>query len=610
VKLLSVWGKNLTNSFSRQNKKLKKFERQHELDKYLVTSLNKKKIPSWKQIKYLPKILSRQEKIQFQVLSAIIVVCLIGLMINLYLLATIAVPRSGGQYLEGMIGSPQFINPILAKTNDVDVDIARLVFSGLLKYNKNRQLIPDLAESYEISADQLVYTFHLRRDVKWHNGEPFRADDVIFTVASIQDPQFKSPLSPSFRGIVAEKIDDYTVTFTLKEPFAPFAGLLTFGILPENLWYGIPPANADLTELNKKPIGTGPWKFDSFKKDQNGLIKSYALVRNENYYSEKSYLEKIIFKFYPDYNSAVEGLKSKEVDGLASLPKQFGPELAKYKNLVYHHLDQPQYTAIFFNQRKNELLKSDYIRQALALAVNKQKIIEDIYNNEGRIINEPNLPGIDSPDDIKKYPYNPSEAIALLEKNGWELTTTTTEDGVSQSVRKKGNWYLEITLTTVDQPKNIETAELIKNFWDEIGFKTTLKIVGETKILQETINPREYQALLFGENLGSDPDPLPFWHSAQNEYPGLNLAIFSNKTVDKLLEDARKINNWEERKKKYNEFQKIIAEELPTIFLFNSTYTYPVDKNIKGFDAWGIAVPADRFANLNEWYIKTRRVWK
>lgn len=610
MKLLSVWGKNLTNSFSRQNKKLKKFKRQHELDKYLVTSLNKKKIPSWKQVKYLSKILSRKEKIKIRILSAIIVVCLIGLAVNLYFMATIAVPKPGGQYVEALVGSPQFINPILSQTNHVDIDISRLVFSGLLKYNKNRQLVPDLAESYEVSPDQLTYTFHLRQDVKWHNGESFKADDVIFTFASIQDPQFKSPLSRSFRGIAAQKIDDYTVIFTLKDPFAPFAGMITFGILPENLWYSIPPANADLTELNKKPIGTGPWKFDSFKKDKNGIIKSYTLVRNENYYGEKPYLEKIIFKFYPDSTSAVAGLKNKEVQGIAYLPKQFRSELTKYKNLVYHNLDQPQYTGIFFNQRKNELLKSDYIRQALALAIDKKKIIEDIYNNEGRIINEPNLPGIDSPEDIKKYGYNPEQAAGLLENNGWQLTTTTTEDGINQQVRKKGDWYLEITLTTVDQPQNVQTAELIKSFWEQIGFKTKLNIVGEAKILQDAINPREYQALLFGENMGSDPDPFPFWHSTQNEHPGLNLAIFSNKTVDQLLEEARKTNDWEERKKKYNEFQKIIAEQLPAIFLFNSTYTYPLDKSIKGFDAWGIAVPADRFANLSEWYLKTRRVWK
>ncbi len=610
MKLISSWGKHLTNCFSRQNKKIKNFRRQHQLDRHLVTSLNKSKLPTLKQIKYFPKILNRRERIQIRVLAAAIAVCLIVLLIDSYLMATIAIPKNGGHYTEGLIGSPKFINPILAQTNDVDLDISRLVFSGLLKYNNNRQLIPDLAESYEISEDQLVYTFHLRRDIRWHDGEIFKADDVIFTVASLQDPQFKSPLERSFRGVVAEKIDDYTITLTLKESYAPFAGLLTFGILPEHLWYSIPPANADLTELNKKPIGTGAWKFDNFKKDTDGNIKSYTIVKNENYYGDRPYLEKIVFRFYADYISAVEGLKNQEVQGIAYLPKELRSELAKYKNLNYHNLDQPQHTAIFFNQKKNELLKSDYIRQALAKSVNKQKILGEIYNNEGRVINEPALPGIDSPEDIKKYDYDPAAAIALLEKNGWTMTSTTTADGVTQQYRQKNGLALAVTLTTVDQQKNIATAELIKKAWDEIGVKTDLNIVDKQKIVQETIKNRDYQALLFSENMGSDPDPLPFWHSSQNAYPGLNLAIFSNKEVDKLLEDARKLNNWEERKKKYNEFQKIIAEQLPAIFLFNSTYTYPLDKDIRGFDGWGIAVPADRFANLSEWYIRTKRIWK
>jgi len=256
------------------------------------------------------------------------------------------VPNHGGEYIEGLIGSPRFINPILAQT-DADKDLSKLIFSGLLKYDEHRRLVPDLAESYQISEDELVYTFYLRKDVIWHDGRPFKADDIIFTVASIQDPEFSSPLSRSFRGITAEKIDDYTISFTLKESFAPFLGLLTFGILPEHLWYSIPPVNADLTELNKIPVGTGAWKFEKFTKDKTGIIKSYVLKKNDAYYGEKSYIDSIIFKFYGDFISAVDALKSKNVQGIAYLPKELFNDLSKYKNLNYQNLDQPQYTAIF-----------------------------------------------------------------------------------------------------------------------------------------------------------------------------------------------------------------------------------------------------------------------
>jgi peptide/nickel transport system substrate-binding protein len=599
----------IVNSFSRRKKSLRKFQKQHHLDKQLVSVLNKSKFPTLRQIRYLSKVLNKRERKQVSVLSFVLVASIALFVINGYVLATESVPRAGGEYSEGLIGSPRFINPVLAQT-DADKDLSSLIFSGLLKYDDRRQLVSDLADSFEVSEDRLIYTFHLRQNVLWHDGDSFDADDVIFTIASIQDPEFSSPLSRSFRGIIAEKVDDYTVNFILKEPFAPFLGLLTVGILPEHLWYIIPPANTDLTELNKAPIGTGAWSFEKFTKDRTGVIKSYILVRNDDYYGNKPYLDRLSFKFYGDFISAVEALKSKDVQGIAYLPKEFGGDLAKYKNLDYHNLDQPQYTALFFNQRNNELLMADYIRQAIAMSIEKKKIVRDIFSSDGRVADGLSLPGIGVNPDITIYDYSPQTAVELLEKNGWELTSTTTEDGIVQQVRKKNNWYLEMRLTTVDQPINIETAEFIKRSLEQIGFNITLDIVDRSKILQEAINTRDYESLLFAENLGTDPDPFAFWHSSQNEYPGLNLAIFTDKTVDTLLEDARKISDWEERKEKYLEFQKIISEKLPAIFLFNATYTYPQDVKLKGFDLYGIAVPSDRFANLNEWFVKTKRIWR
>ncbi|MEK7653199.1 MAG: peptide ABC transporter substrate-binding protein [Patescibacteria group bacterium] len=610
MSLFSSWGKKLFSGLSQTNRKLKQFERQHQLDKHLVRSLNKSKFLSLKQIKYFTRVLDRRESRKVKLISAVAAIAIISLLVKIYFLTTVALPAYGGEYSEGLIGSPQFINPILAQSNDVDLDISSLVFSGLMRQDKNRQLTPDLADSYEVSDDQLTYTFHLKKNVKWHDGEPFKADDVIFTVASIQDPEFKSPLSRSFRGVVAEKIDDFTVKFTLKEPFAPFLGLLTFGILPEHLWYNIPAANADLTELNKRPIGTGSWQFENLKKDKDGNIRSYALVKNKDFYGEKPYLNGITFKFFGDFPSLVEAIKNKDVYGLSYLPREYREQLKKYKNINFNNLNQPQYTAIFFNQTKNDLLKADYIRQALALSVDKQKILDDVFKSTGRIIDSPTLPGIEDNPDIKKYSYDPQAASALLEKNGWAIMSTTTEERVTKNIRQKKNFLLTITLTTVDQPEYVKTAELIKSFWEQIGVETKLNIVDKEKILPETIKPREYEILIFGENLGSDPDPFAFWHSSQNEYPGLNLAIFSDKKVDKLLEDARKTNNWETRKKNYLEFQKIVAAELPAIFLYNPTYTYPQNKAIGGFDLISISAPADRFANINEWYIKTKRAWK
>lgn len=600
----------ISHFFSRHNKRLKEFKKQVHLDKRLVTSLNKSKLPSPRQLRYLPKVFSKKEARKIQLILAAIALCLIAIGYQARLLMTTEVPLSGGEYAEALIGSPRYINPILAQTNEVDVDLSRLIFSGLLKYDAEGRLVPDLAESYEVSADQLTYTVRLKNNIKWHDGEAFKADDIIFTVASIQDPVFKSPLAKTFRDITAEKIDDFTVKFVLKEPYGPFLHALTFGILPGHLWYNIPAANSDLTELNKKPIGTGPWKFEGFKKDKTGVIKSYSLTPFEDYYGDKPYLTRIVFKFFGDFTSAIEAFKSKEVQGIAYLPYDNRPELKKYKNTVYYELSQPQYTAIFFNQKKNELLAADYIRQAMTLSIDKERVVREALGGTGQALEGLPLPGIEPATDTVKFAYDPQVAAEMLEKNGWSLQTTTTADGLSEQVRIKKTYTLEVTLTTADSPQNEAAAKVIKQCWEKIGIKTNIELVDKTRVIPDVINTRKYEALLFAENLGFDPDPFPFWHSSQADYPGLNLAQFNDKAADGLLEKGRLTPDWPKRTQYYQELQKIISQKLPAIFIYSPYYTYIQDSSVKGFAIKIIADSCDRFSNLPQWYVRTTRIWK
>lgn len=596
--------------FDRPSAELRRFRRQHHYDRKILFGLNKHNRLKLKHFKYLPKFLSSAESRQLRLLLIVVAVCIVFLLFKIWAIFIVPLPRAGGEYSEGLIGSPRFINPILSQTNSVDGDLSRLIFSSLLTYDKNHELIPDLAESYEISDDGLVYTFHLRQNVKWHDGELFSADDVIFTMSSLQDSEFKSPLGRSFRGVVAEKVDDNTVKFTLKESFAPFASMLTFGILPEHLWYNIPPANADLNELNKKPIGTGPWEVDSFKKDKSGVIKSYILKPNPDYYGAKPYLKQLVFKFYGDVASAVDALKNKNIDGLGYLPRENLIDLKRHKNIVLHELEQPQYSAIFFNQKKNTLLQADYIRQALASAVDKERIVKEVFDGQAKIVDTPLLPGIDNSPTIKKYPYSLESAAKLLQSNGWALVATSTGDGMVEQVLRKKNYELRLTLTVPDQPQYLAVAKIIKESWDQIGVLTTIEKVDKNKILQENINNRRYEVLLFSENMSADPDPFAFWHSSQNEYPGANLAVFTNSQVDAILEAARRIINHDQRQAKYWEFQNIISQQLPAVFLYSAPYIYPQYNTLKGFDVSAIASYSDRLANLSEWYVKTTRTWK
>jgi peptide/nickel transport system substrate-binding protein len=598
--IVSLIKKNSSNQVFAEKPTLSK-----KLDQQLVFNLLKKikKIPSLSQLKILPKFLSESEKKIINWLILLIVTSFLLLAGNFYYSHTTLIPTAGGSYTEGLVGTPQYINPILASYNDVDRDLSFLIFNGLLNYNNEGVLVPDLADSFQISPDGLVYTFKLRRDVLWHDGEPFTADDVIFTVTSIQDPLWQSQLKSALGNIQVTKVDNLTVRFVLKEPIGNFLNSLTFGILPEHLWLNVPASNATLAELNKKPIGIGPFKFQSLTKDKNGNIRTYSLIRNEKYYLKKPYLEQINFKFYGDFETAAKALTNNNVQGIGLLPQEYLKTAEENKNIKFYSLSLPQYTAIFFNTKKSDILKEVKLRQSLAYAINRQAILEQSLNQKGVIINGPILPGfIGYHPDIKKYNYDPDMAKNLLEEVGWK----TGDDGF----RHKDDVTLQITLTTVEKIEYTKAVEIIKQNWEAIGVNVNLEIISKDRIRADIIEPRNYQALLFGEIIKSDPSP--FWHSSQNQSPGANLAVWANYEVDKILEEARILNDTEIINKKYIQFQDIIADNVPAIFLYNPIQIYPLDKEIQGFSTRRISTPTDRFIRITDWYIKTQRKfsWK
>ncbi|MBI5077028.1 peptide ABC transporter substrate-binding protein [Candidatus Falkowbacteria bacterium] len=601
----------------------RKTKRFHSHDEYLVRKLRmKKRLPSWPQLKLTALLLSPLEKIIIRILSGLIIIALASFLINFYWTHSELLPKNGGSYTEALVGSPRYLNPLYAQGNDVDLDLTTLMFAGLFKFT-NKGLEKNLVENYEVSNDQLTYTLRLRQDALWHDGEKLTADDVIFTFARVTNNKSKTPLYFNFQGINVEKVDDYAIRFTLKTMFAPFLESLTVGILPEHVWKNILPENMMLAEYNLKPIGSGPYEFQSFLKNKNGKIKSYQLVRNEKYYAGVAHIEELTFKFHDNFEQAVESLNNKKVDGLSYLPKEIRGRIINNRNLNFNLLQLPQYTAVFFNYDKNPILKDLTLRKILSHAVNKEKIVNEILNAEAQIIDGPILPGaLGYNAETVKFPFNAEHARNELEKLGWKLTEykpekkeedksekLTETEAFPYPVRQLKNRYLEFSLTAVNQPESVKIAKELQKDWQQIGAKVNLNLIN-TETAQNIINEREYETLLYGQILGYDPDPFPFWHSSQKTYPGLNFTSLNHPDVDKLLEDARKIGDDKARAEKYKKFQALIAESVPAIFLFNPTYTYPQNKKIKGFNIKEIIVPANRFNQINEWYIKTKREWK
>lgn len=578
------------------------YDEKKELDKKLVFSLAKKRLPAVNQWKYLNNSLSPKERFIVNTGLTILVVCLIFLGLRFIQRHVYSVPKDGGKYVEAMVGVPKYVNPVLSQTNDVDHDLVKLIFSSLMEYDNEGHLTLALAEKYDISTDQKTYTIYLKKNVKWHDGENLTANDVLFTIETIQDPEFKSPLYYNLKGIATEKVDDYTLKLSLKEPFSPFLSTLTFGILPQHLYMDILPENFSLVEYNLKPIGSGMFKFKSLTRDGLGNIKSYTLEKNGDYYGDKPYLDNLVFRFYPDMTSAIESLKNKNVEGISYISKEYEEKLPAKININYYHLALPQYTAVFFNT-KNDVLKNKEVRQALAYGADREKILTEVLKGKGEIINGPILKGyLGYHPEIKKYDLNVMEAEKLLEDAGWKKNEA--------GKRVKNNQELKFTLTTIDQADYVKAATILKEAWEKIGFTVELNIVENERIQKEVIKPRNYDALLYGEIIGYDPDPYPFWHSSQERDPGLNLSIYFDKQIDKVLEQARVTNDINERSLKYVEFQNLLADDLPAIFLYTPYYTYGLSKKVKGFDSERIVSPQDRFSSLESWYIKTRWVWK
>lgn len=572
-----------------------------QLDRKLLHRLNRRRIPSLAQLKYIPKVLSPQERSALLAGMAIFGIAVILLMSRFWLQATVPTPAVGGSYTEGLIGSPRFINPVLAQGSDADRDLTALVFSGMLKNTGDGTLEPDLADSVAVSDDQKVYTVHLRDDLMWHDGEPLTIDDVLYTIKTIQDPAVKSPVRPSFAGVETNRVDDRTISFTLKEPFPSFRSALTVGIIPEHVWYSIPAAQAQLAEVNLKPIGSGPFRFKSLTKDSNGSIRSIALARNDGYYGKLPFIKELQFKFYGDVPTAVEALKNKNVEGLGFVPLEYQTELAVLKTISLLELNLAQYNALFFNPERNEALKDKNVRKALTISIDRDRIIREILGDNAVTVDAPIIPGFTETSDIM-VPYDIEQAKKMLDDGGWKFPTATS------TARFKKDTELTVEFTTVDQPQTEKALELIKANWETIGVAATIRVVPKEKIKKEVIEPRGYQALLFGQIISSAQDTYAFWHSSQNRHPGNNLAIFANKDIDSYLEQIRNASDPALVPGLYEKFVQKLAGEQFAIFLYSPNYLYPISKKIHGVaSTFRITAPADRFATISSWYIDTKR---
>lgn len=519
-------------------------------------------------------------------------------------------PAFGGTYTEGLVGQPRFLNPVLSAANEVDRDITSIVYSGLYKFDAGQSLIPDLAATPpQISADQKTYIVPLKHDIVWHDGKPFGADDVVFTIQTIQNQAYQSPVRLNWSKVEVQKIDDFSVRFTLKEPSAPFLVNLTQRILPKHLWEKIEPANFALSKYNLQPIGTGPFEIKRLKKSEDGQIKSILLSAAPKFQPHRAYLDQIEFKFYQTYDDLIAAYHSKDILGLGYVPFDKKVYVEKSSRINLYYINMPRYQALFLNRNKSGVLAEKAVRKALVEGLDRQEIIKEVYLGSaqpafGPI--PPNSLGYNSKIE-SNYPHDIGAAKAILAAAGWIKTEGT---DVLQKTNKKIQTPLEFTITTDSFPLNVKTADLLKKQWETLGFKINLQILTLGELQQNYIHPRAYDALLFSENVGGDPDPFAFWHSSQRLDPGLNLAMFGSKESDQLIIEARTNSDPAYRANRYSRFQELVSDDIPAIFIANSLFVYGVNNKIRGINLNSITEQSQRFLDIADWYMKTRRVGK
>jgi peptide/nickel transport system substrate-binding protein len=585
-------------------------------DHQLVRRLKARRLPTLKQLKHLPRFLTERELGSLKLLFVVAVLSFFAAAATFISARIETVPASGGEYVEAAVGGVGVVNPILVSNNDVDLDLVHLVFSGLMRVNAAGELEPDLAEDYRISDDGLIYTFKLRDDARWHDGEPVRADDVVKTIEFVKDPAWQSPYHPQFKNVAAEATDDLTVQLTLPSVHAPFLSYLTLGILPAHLWQQVEPSDAARAEWSLRPVGSGPFKFKTFTAERNGSIKAYAVSRNDDFYGDVPYLNSVTFKFYADFTEAAEALAKRSVDGISYLPNEYTQRIEQMRTVDIHRMAIPQYTALFFNlQNADSAIADKNVRLALSEAIDKPALLEALGRDAASAVSIPIMPWQFGYDAAPRGPaYDPEHAAALLDEAGWKLANGFRTGGSVADKESEQNDEaadaLTVTITTIDSSETVAAAQYLSAAWGKLGVRAELEVIPPSRFAKEKLRPRDYEILLYGEITGYDADPYPFWHSSQISETGLNLSSWKNAAADEALIKARTASVVTERQTAYTAFLETLSADLPATFLYSPMYRHAVSRRFHGQETAIIYSPADRFSSISEWYVETRRAWR
>lgn len=494
----------------------------------------------------------------------------------------------GDIIVRGDIGDASNLIPILA-SDSASHSIAGLIYNGLVKYDKDMNIVGDLAESWDISDDGLVITFHLRKGVKWHDGKPFTAKDVLYTYQVTVDPKTPTAYAGDFLKVKkAEVLDDYTFRVTYDKPFAPSLISWSSAVLPRHLLEG---QNITKSSLARHPVGTGPYLFKEWLAGQK-----IVLVSNADYFEGRPYVDGHVTRIIPDMATMFLELRARNIDMMGLTPLQYTRQTEN--NLFRQSFDKYRYLAFAYTylgyNLKHPFFADKRVRQAISYAINKEEIISGVLLGLGKPATGPYKPGTWAyNENVKTYSYNPQKAWELLRAAGW---TKTNNDGF---LEKDGRPFTFELVTNQGNETRQKCAEIIQRQLKEVGIDVKIRILEWAAFINDFINKRRFEAVILGWTIPLDPDAYDVWHSSKTAPEELNFISYKNPEVDALLEKARSTFDQKLRKKYYDRFQEILVEDQPYTFLYVPDELVIISKRFRGIEP----APIGLSHNFIKWYV-------
>ena len=518
-------------------------------------------------------------------------------------LCSTRVPAAGGSFAEGIVGAPQYLNPLLADANPVDREISSLLFDGLTRYDEDGRLVPALAESWRVSDDGRRVHFALREDAVWHDGEAVTAEDVAFSYGLLQNDAFPAPAGARtlWESVTISTTGPLSVTFTLPESYSPFLEATIRGIVPAHILGDVPPAQISEHSFNRTPTGTGPFMVPPGENWQRtGRLR---LVPDSTDWPQGVKLDNVAFHFYPDAGSLLDAYQAGEIQAINSVAPSIFPEVAALPETRLYTAPLPRYTQAIFNLSDEGMsaLRNRDVRHALAYALDRELLVDRALNGQGLVFEGPYPPTswAYQPDALTAYSHRPLSATQTLEGAGWTLP----EGGM---VREGETETLVLRLLLLDEPQSRRVAGELASQWAAVGVNVDIDVV-DAEAYTAALRARDFDVALVEIAMPGDPDLYDFW-SQEAIVRGQNYAGWNHRRASEALEQARQLWDVGERRRYYEAFLQYFSNDLPALTLYQHAYTYAVGESVNELEIGRIDHPRDRYETLADWFLLYRDV--